>query len=89
MERILEKQFLLTGYLEHLLMKNFAPVAVNGTNDAVNGTENRPTTVKIITPADPKERGSQLSLVFSNNVVEAYKELERNGIVVRMNPSLS
>ena len=78
MERILEKQFLLTGYLEYLLLKNFAPaVQSNGTNGPSR------TTVKIITPSDPRERGSQLSLVFSNNVVEAYKELERNGIVVR------
>ena len=80
MERILEKQFLLTGYLEYLLLKNFAPSVQS--NGVTNGSCR--TTVKIITPSDPRERGSQLSLVFSNNVVEAYKELERNGIVVRL-----
>lgn len=66
MERILAKQRLLTGYLEHLIRRNFSQGSV---------------TVTIITPSDPDQRGSQLSLVFSTDVKAAHEELEQRGIV--------
>eukprot|EP00095_Tigriopus_kingsejongensis_P006090 maker-scaffold712_size108441-snap-gene-0.38 protein:Tk06090 transcript:maker-scaffold712_size108441-snap-gene-0.38-mRNA-1 annotation:"hypothetical protein DAPPUDRAFT_310889" len=66
MERILAKQRLLTGYLEYLIRRHFSQGSV---------------TVDIITPRDPQQRGSQLSLVFSTEVQAAHQELERNGVV--------
>ena len=66
MDRIVEKQFLITGYLEYLVKLHF--------------TEEE---VKIITPTDPKDRGSQLSLVFSGDVEDVHKGLESLGVVVR------
>lgn len=71
MERILRKQYLLTGYLECLLKKHLSPES------------GRELTLKIITPEDPKQRGSQLSLVFSKEVSDVHKKLEKRAIVVR------
>ncbi|XP_055353654.1 kynureninase-like [Paramacrobiotus metropolitanus] len=70
MDRIVEKQRLLTGYLEHLL------------NATVCGNRNgSPPLVTIFTPDDPKERGSQLSLTFRTPVRKINHELERRGVV--------
>jgi hypothetical protein len=134
MDNILRKQYLLTGYLEYLLKKHFAPDCpdgngesngdngstvesngsnghtnddardtnginghTNGTNGHTNGTTNGdpksaagssavcviPLTLDIITPSDPKQRGSQLSLRFSDNVAEVFRKIEKRAIVVR------
>ena len=74
MERILRKQFLLTGYLECLLRSHFSPESESG--------KKRDLTLKIITPEDPRQRGSQLSLVFSREVSGVHKKLEERAIVV-------
>ena len=73
MERILRKQFLLTGYLECLLRGHFSP----------DSESKRDLTLKIITPEDPRQRGSQLSLVFSKEVSGVHRKLEERAIVVR------
>ena len=70
MDRILEKQFLLTGYLEHLLLKNFS-----GDNGSAR--------IEILTPSDHHHRGCQLSLVFNIDLGKVHKLLEENGVVVR------
>ena len=70
MDRIAGKQFLLTGFLEYLVRKRFS------------SSSSSPVTVKILTPSDPRERGSQLSLVFSKDVTKVHEAIERRGIVV-------
>ena len=71
MDRIAGKQFLLTGFLEYLVRKRFS-----------SSSSSSPVTVKILTPSDPRERGSQLSLVFSKDVTKVHEAIERRGIVV-------
>ena len=72
MERLLEKQRLLTGYLEMLLTKYF------GKSDGDNAT-----TVSIITPSNPEDRGCQLSLSFSlSSIKNVHEELTKRGVVV-------
>ncbi len=68
MDRILKKQFLLTGYLEYLLLKNFS------SNDSAK--------IEILTPMDHRWRGCQLSLVFNIDVGKVHRLLEENGVVV-------
>ena len=68
MDRILQKQFLLTGFLEYLLLKNF------GDDDS--------TKIEILTPKDFRWRGCQLSLVFNIEVGKVHKQLEEQGVVV-------
>ncbi len=68
MDRILKKQFLLTGYLEYLLLKNFSG------NDSAK--------IEILTPMDHRWRGCQLSLVFNIDVGKVHRLLEENGVVV-------
>ena len=63
----MEKQFLLTGFLEYLLVKHFG----SGKAQA-----------KIITPSDPAQRGSQLSFEFNMDMNKVHKEIESRGIVV-------
>lgn len=70
MEKILDKQFLLTGYLELLLKAHFS----------IGDTDVPSTTV--ITPEDVTERGSQLSLEFSYPLHQVHKELQKRGVVV-------
>lgn len=63
-----EKTFLLTGYLELLLVKRFKV-----------GTEHAP--FSIITPASPKERGCQLSLLFKSEIKTIFAKLTESGVV--------
>jgi kynureninase len=41
--------------------------------------------VEIITPADPEQRGSQLSLIFSVPLTAVQEELQKRGVVVSIN----
>lgn len=68
MDRLLAKQFLLTGYLELLIRSHFG-------SDHV-----RSPLAKIITPMDVNQRGCQLSLIFSNPLERVHKELGRRGV---------
>ena len=64
MDRITKKQFLLTGYLEHLIKTVFEQK------------------IKIITPQNVEERGSQLSLEFFCDLKEFHEKLEQQGVLV-------
>lgn len=68
MSQLRTKSVHLTGYLEHLLQKEFpVPTA--------------PFT--IITPGNPQHRGAQLSLLFLEGLMlPVYKRLEEEGVVV-------
>ncbi|XP_076371512.1 kynureninase-like isoform X6 [Tachypleus tridentatus] len=70
MEELAAKQFLLTGYLDYLIDKCFIS----------ERSETSPY-VKIVTPRDAHERGSQLSLTFDIPLNIVQKELQRRGIV--------
>ena len=74
MSKIIDKQYLLTGYLELLLNENL-------TN---NNGKNQVSPAVIITPRDPSQRGCQLSLEFSFNLEKVHGELEKRGVVVRI-----
>ena len=52
----------------------------NGAGDAEN--QSGPVTVEILTPSDPSQRGAQLSLSFSVNIMEVFEELRKRGVVV-------
>ena len=75
MERILRKQFLLTGFLEYLIKKYFSKA------DGDTSKENK-LNVEIITPSNTAERGSQLSLLFSKDLKEVHEQVEQMGVVV-------
>jgi kynureninase len=71
MDRLLAKQYLLTGYLEYLM-------------DHLDCTETEGQKfVEIITPRDPRQRGTQLSVMFPFSVKEIHEKLEKRGVVVR------
>ncbi|KAF2366791.1 Kynureninase [Trinorchestia longiramus] len=72
MEKLLKKQRLLTGYLELLLLRYF---------DSACEKKNSQPYAKIITPADPRERGCQLSLSFSLPIGRVHSELSKRGVV--------
>ena len=78
MDRILDKQFLLTGFLEYLIKNYFSKT------DSKTFVENKSElTVEIITPSNINERGSQLSLLFSRGLKEVHEKVEKMGVVVR------
>lgn len=77
MERIFEKQFLLTGFLEFLITKYFSKTGV--------ASDNSKLTVEIVTPSNTAERGSQLSLLFSQDLKEVHEKVEQMGVVVGSN----
>ena len=72
MEKIVEKQKLITGYLEYLLCNKFS----------LTSESERKQSVQILTPKEANRRGSQLSLVFSLPLDNVQKELEKRGVVV-------
>jgi len=63
MEAILAKQFLITGYLEHLLTTRLG------------------SHLKVITPKDPAQRGSQLSLVFNCDLNAVHDRIQSRGVI--------
>ena len=65
MDRIKEKQFLLTGFLEFLLIELVNIEKFN---------------IEIITPSDPGQRGSHLTLKMKNSQ-RVLKELRKRGII--------
>jgi kynureninase len=71
MDRLLSKQYLLTGYLEYL-MDHLDPAGETGDEKFV----------EIITPRDPRQRGTQLSVMFPFSVKEIHEKLEKRGVVV-------
>lgn len=71
MQEIRKKSLLITGYLEHLLLKY--PL------DAPS--EDKPFT--LITPSNPVERGAQLSLRLRPGLLDhVLRHLEENGVVI-------
>ncbi len=51
----------------------------------INGNSGIMPSVEIITPSDPEQRGSQLSLIFSVPLTEVQEELQKRGVVVSIN----
>ncbi|GAB6026227.1 hypothetical protein CHUAL_012434 [Chamberlinius hualienensis] len=72
MEDLLAKQFLLTGYLEALIL-HYWP-------------QNESSGVKIISPSDPNQRGNQLSLTFNYDLMKVKEHLDKIGIIVDERP---
>ncbi|OQV25167.1 Kynureninase [Hypsibius exemplaris] len=70
----LRKQFLLTGYLEMLLLD------LNQTLSS-RANESTATVIGIFTPSDPRQRGSQLSLTFSAPLETVRSRLDSRGFV--------
>ncbi len=68
MNNLRKRSKVLTAYLEALLIKAFE-------NDSEVSFSN-------ITPIDPEQRGSQLSLRFTSNVNQVHSELEKRGVIV-------
>lgn len=91
MEEISRKQFLLTGYLEVLLKLYFSRSRPHHHNGHHSDMENSNVlsyiddlpSIDILTPSDPKQRGSQLSISFSVPLCAVQEELKKNGVVVR------
>ena len=67
MDRLLSKQYLLTGYMEYLMDHHLSA------DDKL---------VEIITPRDPRQRGTQLSCMFSIPLQYVHEHLEKRGVVV-------
>ena len=67
---LLQKEFLLTSYLELLLKHYFG-----------RGGTDHPA-VNIITPEDTEARGCQLSVSFSYPLMQVHKEITKRGVVV-------
>ena len=88
MEEISRKQFLLTGYLEALIKMHFTSWR-NGSGDLEAGALMTATLphdlphISILTPSDPKQRGSQLSITLSLSLCAVQEQLKKRGIVVR------
>lgn len=74
MQALRRKSLLLTGYLEYLIQHYY-------TRDPARPHKPH---VHILTPLDPKQRGCQLSLSFSEPIKNVFQELERRGVVCDM-----
>ncbi|XP_042898804.1 kynureninase-like isoform X2 [Parasteatoda tepidariorum] len=72
MDKIQAKQRLITGYLEYLLRKLLMMSSLKNSESAQ---------IQIITPRDPKERGSQISLLSSIPISQCEELLKSHGIV--------
>jgi kynureninase len=68
--RLREKSVGLTGFLEGLLLGGMVGEGERGL-------------FRVITPADPEQRGAQLSLMLEAGLLETVmRELERRGVIV-------
>ena len=72
-DRLLDKQYLLTGYLEFL---------IDTLEQKTGEGETKKKLVQIITPRDPKQRGTQLSVMFPVPLKDIHEQLEKRGVVV-------
>lgn len=66
------KSVLLTGYLEYLLKREFSKDSIHRTQDVY---------LEIATPSDPKQRGAQLSLMFSVPMAGIHSQMMKRGVV--------
>lgn len=89
MSQLSEKRRLLTGYLEARIIRQYGYPDKNIQNGLVqNGSVNgdgapaKHVYVEILTPSDLSQRGAQLSLSFSVNITQVFKELMKRGVVV-------
>lgn len=71
-DRLQEKQHLLTGYLEYLLRKNFY--------ETPDGEAKVPL-IEILTPSNPRRRGCQISLMTLTPIYELESILKEKGIM--------
>lgn len=70
-----DKSKALTGFLEGLLVKDYGEGGLFG--------EEERRLFRVITPADPEQRGAQLSLLLAEGLLDTVmKELERRGVIV-------
>jgi kynureninase len=76
MAALRSKSRLLTGYLEYLILQQYPADPADGAGTAGAGAS-----VEIITPADPEQRGCQLSLMFSVPIKKVFDELEKRAVV--------
>lgn len=86
LEYLLKKIFINNRNENHSVPNGYANGVVNGhtngTNNKRNNQQQQLPVVEIITPSDPKQRGSQLSLSFSVPLQLVQEELYKLGIVV-------
>ena len=75
MAELRRKSKLLTAYTERLLLTGLGQPATTTADSS------RPY-LRIITPSDPEQRGSQLSIWFSVPVGLVYQQLAHRGVVV-------
>lgn len=77
MKDLVAKSRMLTGYLELLINRTYkrrAGEVADGNPDHIR--------VEILTPSDPQQRGAQLSLAFSIDLIQVINELTKRGVVV-------
>ncbi|XP_060562958.1 kynureninase-like isoform X2 [Ruditapes philippinarum] len=88
-KELTEKCRLLTGYLEARIIRQYGypdtNTSVKNGTDVGNGDSNdgpaKHVYVEILTPSDLSQRGAQLSLSFSVNITQVFKELMKRGVV--------
>ncbi|KAK4206894.1 pyridoxal phosphate-dependent transferase [Rhypophila decipiens] len=87
MKDLRDKALVITGYAEFLLNKVLAQTTSDINSNGVNGHDGQKkeeALFKIITPANPLERGSQLSILLADKpglLEKVSKALEENGVV--------
>ena len=81
MSELCAKSKLLTAYLEALIKQKYG-VKGNPNQHVEMNNDFSDVHVEIISPADPEQRGAQLSLSFSVPIEHMYTELEKRGVVV-------
>ena len=68
----------MSAYFEHLLLERFGKNRKKSNEDRIgNGFF-----IEIITPSNPEERGCQLSITTSIDVLPIFAELSARGVLV-------